>query len=108
MTDWRGQTLPVVDLRAHLKLPDSPPDVKNRLLVLDRPGLFAVLVERPGRILATRATHSVETPGEEPDDSIRLVRTDGGLVRILDPTRLFGETEGNAGDRSPAATGPSA
>jgi chemotaxis signal transduction protein len=95
VTTWRGRTIPVIDLRALLKLEDSPPDVKKRLLVLDRPGPFAVLVERPGRILAAGETSPVAADDEEGARSlmVSLARTDQGLVRILDPARLVGDDQ---------------
>lgn len=108
VTNWRGKTIPVLDLRTHLKLPDRPPDVKRRILVLDRPGPFAVLVERPGRILAASATRPYGATTTDPDDPIRLVRAESGLVRILDPIRLFADAAGDPADRAPGSVGPAA
>jgi chemotaxis signal transduction protein len=108
VTNWRGRTIPVLNLRARLKLPDRPPDVKKRILVLDRPGPFGVLVERPGRILAASATHPYGATMTKPDDPIRLVRAEDGLVRILDPIRLFADPAGAPADRAPGSVGPAA
>ena len=101
ITTWRGRTIPVLDLRAHLKLEDSPPDVKSRLLVLDRPGPFAVLVERPGRILTTGEIRPVESPARGSEDAFTLMQTEDGLVRVLDPLGLFPPGDGAPRDTAP-------
>jgi len=70
VTNWRGRTIPVLDLAALLKVADAPPDVKRKLLVLRRPGPCGVLVQRPGRVVPAVAA---------------------GPVQLLDPARLIGD-----------------
>jgi purine-binding chemotaxis protein CheW len=92
VTAWRGKTIPVIALGALLKLAGGAPDVKKRLLVLARPGAFAVLVDRPGRILAPERLVPVEvSPADrEAKEIMALARTDRGLLRLLDPSLVIG------------------
>jgi chemotaxis signal transduction protein len=94
VTNWRGRTIPVLDLRTLLKVEDRAPDVKKRLLVLSRPGPWGALIERPGRIVPASASEPVDSSRPETDrDAVarpRLVRTEEGLVQVLDAAQLIG------------------
>ncbi|MFN8179497.1 MAG: chemotaxis protein CheW [bacterium] len=87
---WRGRTLPVLLPRA-LKEPPVSTDLKKRLLVLRRPGAFAVPVDEPGRVIDASAAESIEwasiEAGARPS-GLRLLRLEERLVRVLDPKVL--------------------
>ena len=102
---WRGRTLPVVVPRA---LKDSPgaPDLKKRLLVLRRPGTFAVPVDEPGRVIDAGQAEVVDLPkGSDgaSSDGLRLLRLEGRLVRVLDPRSLVGSGSALASSPTPSA-----
>ena len=104
VTNWRGKTVPVLDLGALLKVEHRSPDVKKRLLVLKHPGPWSVLVERPGRIVAPGGWEPVDAARPETDRETvrpRLVRTAEGVVQILDAARLLdsGRKRTNGEDR---------
>ena len=86
---WRGRTLPVLAPRP-LKETHAAPDLKRRLLVLRRPGAFAVPVDEPGRVIDAGMASVVDVPegSETQVDGLRLLRLDGRLVRVLDPHSL--------------------
>lgn len=93
VANWRGKTVPVLDLGALLKVEHRSPDVKKRLLVLKHPGPWSVLVERPGRIVAPGAWEPVDAARSETGRETvrpRLVRTAEGVVQVLDAARLLG------------------
>jgi chemotaxis signal transduction protein len=103
---WRGRTLPVLLPRA-LKDPPVSTDLKKRLLVLRRPGSFAVPVDEPGRVVDARSAENVEWAGAEGaarPAGLRLVRVEERLVRVLDPRALV-EALQSAPASEPAAAG---
>ncbi|MGQ0720063.1 MAG: chemotaxis protein CheW [Candidatus Eiseniibacteriota bacterium] len=91
---WRGKTIAVLDVAAHLKRRPRTPDARGRLLVIGRPDPFAVLIGEPGRLLRAEDATPVELPdaaGPGETAGISLVRTAGGLVRVVDPACLLGD-----------------
>jgi chemotaxis signal transduction protein len=100
---WRGRTLPVFAPGA-LKDSPVPPDLKRRLLVLRRPGPFAVPVDEPGRVVDAAAAERVDLREDGPADGLRLLRVDGRLVRLLDP-RAIVATGGAPTDRREGTPG---
>ena len=87
VANWRGKPIAVLDLGALLKRSDPPPDVKGKLLVLRRPAPWGLLVERPGRIAEPVAGDAAEV---DPATGAEVVRTEGGLVHVLDAVQLLG------------------
>jgi chemotaxis signal transduction protein len=85
IANWRGRPIAVLSLGALLKRSDHPPDVKRSLLVLRRPSPWGLLIGRPGRIAEAAAAC-----GADPSTGARVVRTDGGLVHVLDAVELLG------------------
>lgn len=95
VTTWRGRAIPVLDLRRCLKREPSATDgKKRRLLVLRRPGPFAVLIGDPGRILWGGDIVAEEPAPSDPEREagvVRVLRTASDRVRALDPERILGE-----------------
>ena len=91
VTSWRGRTIPVLRLAEDLKREAAGPDQKCRLLVLSRPGAFAIRVDAPGQIV--REWTPVDSPdrGVEQGMTRLLARVDDDLVRVLDPRRVVGD-----------------
>jgi chemotaxis signal transduction protein len=87
VANWRGKPIAVLDLGALLKRDDPAPDVKGKLLVLRRPAPWGLLIERPGRIAEAAAGGAA---GVDPTTGARVVRTEGGLVHVLDAVQLLG------------------
>jgi chemotaxis signal transduction protein len=90
---WRGKTIVVLDVAAHLKRRVRTPDARGRLLVIGRPDPFAVLIGEPGRVLRAEDATPVELPDAAAASDaagVSLVRTAGGLVRVVDPACLLG------------------
>ena len=84
LTDVRGESVPMVDLRVRLGLSPVEPTLTTRILVVDR-----VLD------VATVAAGSVEGApdlgGRWRSDQIEaILRRGAGFVALLDPARLFG------------------
>jgi purine-binding chemotaxis protein CheW len=92
---WRGQTIPVLRLASFLKAREHTPDVKRRLLVLARLGAFAVPVDRLGRVLHASEVAPVDYVARagQRDPIVSLVRSEGGIIRVLDPARLISSRE---------------
>lgn len=93
VTAWRGKTIPVIDLRRYLKRPEPEPDVKSRLLIVGRPAPFGILIGEPGRILreSDRSAVDVADESDRSPESLSLIRTPEGVVRVLDPAQVLGE-----------------
>lgn len=94
VTTWRGKTVPVLDPRRRLKRRAPAPELRSRLLVVGRPGPFALLIGEPGRVLPRGDLRPIERVGidaERDGDGVSIVATPGGLVRVLDPARILGD-----------------
>jgi chemotaxis signal transduction protein len=91
VTAWRGQTIPVVNLRSVLKVEGRAPDEKMRLLVLGRPGPFGVLVDRGGQVLRPGNCGEVELDEDHPGGTglLGIVRTQRGFLRVLDAAAVL-------------------
>jgi chemotaxis signal transduction protein len=88
---WRGRAIPVIDVAARLKRDPAPPDErKGRLLILKRPGPFAVAVDRAGEIIDAEFAKPVDGLDELDRERIRLFQTPRGILRVLEPTTLIG------------------
>lgn len=106
LLNLRGRVVPVVDLRTRLGLPQRPPDLASRILVVEADG-------RPMGALVDEATEVLVLPASalhEPDEAtgnahaLAAVARDGErLIPVLDPIRLFAGVEAAAGD--PEGTG---
>jgi len=89
--NWRGRTIPVLELAARLKRPASSPDERRgRLLVLRTPAPFAVRVDRAGELISSSVATPIEGVAELAKENIRLVQLPRGVLRILDPASLVG------------------
>ena len=100
----RGVLLPVIDLRARLKLPSRPIDPADYLIVLRLPGRRAVVrVDDADEVVeiedAVIATPSSLTPALAGLDALAGVapRPDGALV-IYDPSAFLSQAELDATD----------
>ncbi|MDQ1158206.1 purine-binding chemotaxis protein CheW [Sphingomonas sp. SORGH_AS 950] len=104
LTDVRGLSVPMVDLRSRLGLPPVEPTLTTRILVVDMTGAggaplaLGLVVDRVLDV-STFAADSVEG---SPDIGGRwrsqqieaILRRGAGFVALLDPARLFGADDG--------------
>ncbi|WP_322964566.1 chemotaxis protein CheW [Sphingomonas fuzhouensis] len=100
LTDVRGESVPMVDLRVRLGLSPVEPTLTTRILVIDMPGAggkplaLGLVVDRVLDV-ATFAADSVEGAPElggrwRSDQIEAILRRGAGFVALLDPVRLFG------------------
>ena len=100
LTDVRGDSVPMVDLRVRLGLSPVEPTLTTRVLVVDvagagaKPLSLGMVVDRVLDV-ATFPAGSIEGApdlgGRWRSDQIEaILRRGSGFVALLDPTRLFG------------------
>ena len=90
--DMHGQITPVVDLRQRFGQPPKEPTLDDRLLVVQAlEQTVALMVDEVTEVLEVPA-HQVGPPAEPLSQSRPLaavIRGDGGLILVLDATRLL-------------------
>ncbi|NGM20720.1 chemotaxis protein CheW [Roseomonas stagni] len=105
LTDVRGHSVPVVDLRSLLGLMPTEPSLGTRILVLEldlagRRLRIGLLVDRVFEVTGLDAAQAEPAPDigrRWQSDCIRGIgRRAGGFVVILDMPRLMGADEGAA------------
>ena len=103
LTDVRGDSVPMVDLRVRLGMPPVEPTLTTRILVVDVPGAqgqsraLGMVVDRVLDV-STFAAESVEGApdlgGRWRSEQIEaILRRGAGFVALLDPVRLFGAAD---------------
>jgi len=96
----RGAVVPVLDVRAWLRLPARPVEPADQLIVLDGG-------RRPAALRVDRVVELGELPGADAgrdgDDFAGVVKLAGGLVLMLDPAELAAAAGagGGAGEGAP-------
>ncbi|WP_428969620.1 chemotaxis protein CheW [Sphingomonas sp. Xoc002] len=106
LTDVRGDSVPMVDLRVRLGMPPVEPTLTTRVLVVDvagaegKPLALGMVVDRVLDV-ATFPAESVEGApdlgGRWRSEQIEaILRRGAGFVALLDPARLFGADDAEA------------
>ncbi|KTT75208.1 chemotaxis protein CheW [Sphingomonas sanguinis] len=106
LTDVRGASVPMVDLRVRLGLAPAEVTLTTRILVVDMPGsdgtpiALGLVVDRVldvSTFAADAIEGSPELGGRWRSQQIEaILRRGAGFVALLDPVRLFGADEFNA------------
>jgi len=103
LTDVRGDSVPMVDLRVRLGMPPVEPTLTTRILVVDvagaqgQPLALGMVVDR----VLVVSNFSAESFEGAPDLGGRwrseqieaILRRGAGFVALLDPVRLFGAAD---------------
>jgi purine-binding chemotaxis protein CheW len=93
VADFRGEVIPVVDLRARFGLPAATPTRKTKWIVVDvGTRLVAVIVDAVSEVFGTAGAQLRPPPSFGMGDDLRgiagVTSHGGGLVFVLDITRL--------------------
>ena len=106
LTDVRGASVPMVDLRVRLGLAPAEVTLTTRILVVDMPGsdgapiALGLVVDRVldvSTFAADAIEGSPELGGRWRSQQIEaILRRGAGFVALLDPVRLFGADDFNA------------
>ncbi|MGX0586290.1 chemotaxis protein CheW [Sphingomonas sanguinis] len=106
LTDVRGTSVPMVDLRVRLGLAPAEVTLTTRILVVDMPGsdgapiALGLVVDRVldvSTFAADAIEGSPELGGRWRSQQIEaILRRGAGFVALLDPVRLFGADDFNA------------
>jgi purine-binding chemotaxis protein CheW len=114
VADYRGEVVPVVDLRARFGLPPAPATRKTKWIVIDvSRRLVAIVVDAVTEVFGSGGAALRPAPPLGSGDDLRgIAGVTGhgkGLVFVLDPGRLRDLTEplANAGKIGPSAAPPS-
>lgn len=102
LTDVRGQSVPVIDLRVRLGMPPRTPDPSTRIIVVDMPIggrllTLGLMVDAVREVAAFTPSHVDGVPDigrRWNSDYMRgVARTEGGFVVLLDIGGLFNDTD---------------
>ncbi|HJO66875.1 MAG TPA: chemotaxis protein CheW [Sphingomonas sanguinis] len=106
LTDVRGTSVPMVDLRVRLGMAPAEVTLTTRILVVDMPGsdgapiALGLVVDRVldvSTFAADAIEGSPELGGRWRSQQIEaILRRGAGFVALLDPVRLFGADDFNA------------
>jgi purine-binding chemotaxis protein CheW len=114
VADYRGEVVPVVDLRARFGLPSSPATRKTKWIVIDMSGrLVAIVVDAVTEVFGSAGARTRPAPPLGKGDDLRgiagVTGRGEGLVFVLDPRRLRDLTEplAAAGKIGPSVATPS-
>ena len=114
VADYRGEVVPVVDLRARFGLESAPATRKTKWIVIDVSGrLVAIVVDAVTEVFGSASAGLRPAPPLGKGDDLRgIAGVTGhgeGLVFVLDPGRLRDLTEplAVAGRVGPSAVPPS-
>jgi purine-binding chemotaxis protein CheW len=114
VADYRGEVVPVVDLRARFGLPAVPATRKTKWIVIDVSGRqVAIVVDAVTEVFGSAGTGLRPAPPLGKGDDLRgIAGVTGhgeGLVFVLDPARLRDLTEplAAAGSIGPSVPPPS-
>jgi purine-binding chemotaxis protein CheW len=114
VADYRGEVVPVVDLRARFGLASAPATRKTKWIVVDVSGrLVAIVVDAVTEVFGSASAGLRPAPPLGKGDDLRgIAGVTGhgeGLVFVLDPGRLRDLTEplAAAGKVGPSAVPPS-
>jgi purine-binding chemotaxis protein CheW len=93
VTDYRGEVIPVVDLRLRFALPAAPATRRTKWIVVDAVGrLMALVVDAATEVFGTGGAELRPAPSLARGDDVRGIEAvatrDGSLVFVLDPGRL--------------------
>jgi purine-binding chemotaxis protein CheW len=110
VADYRGEVVPVVDLRARFGLPEAAPTRRTKWLVVDASGrLVALVVDAVTEVFGTGGAELRPAPSLGGGDDVRgiagVANHANGLVFVLDTARLRDLTDPLAAE---GRIGPSA
>jgi purine-binding chemotaxis protein CheW len=93
VADYRGEIVPVVDLRARFGLPVATQTLKSKWVIVDVTGrLVALLVDAVTEVFGTGGAELRPTPvlrgGEDARGFAGVTNHGGGLVFVLETSRL--------------------
>ena len=93
VADFRGEVIPVIDLRARFSLPGAAPTRKTKWIVVDTASrLIALVVDAVSEVFGTAGAQLRPVPSLGPGDDVRgiagVTSHGGGLVFVLDTARL--------------------
>lgn len=93
VADYRGEIVPVVDLRARFDLPPAPPTRRTKWIIVDAGGrLVALVVDGVTEVFGTGGAEVRAAPSLGGGDDLRglagVAKHDRGLVFVLDTARL--------------------
>ena len=93
VADYRGDVVPVVDLRARFGLPPSTQTLKSKWVIVDVTGrLVALLVDAVTEVFGTGGAELRPTPmlggGEDARGFAGVTNYSGGLVFVLETAKL--------------------
>jgi purine-binding chemotaxis protein CheW len=93
VADYRGEIVPVVDLRSRFGLPPAEGALKTKWVIVDVAGrLVALLVDAVTEVFGTGGADLRPTPalgaGDEARGFLGVTNHAGGLVFVLDTSRL--------------------
>jgi purine-binding chemotaxis protein CheW len=98
VADYRGDVVPVVDLRARFGLPEAPATRRTKWIVVDVAGrVVALVVDGVTEVFGTGGAELRPAPALAGGDQARgiagVASHGGGLVFVLDTSRLRDLTE---------------
>ncbi len=98
VADYRGEVVPVVDLRGRFGLPPAPPSRRTKWLVVDVGQRFvALVVDAATEVFGTGGSEVQAAPslggGEDARGIAGVTSFGNGLVFVLDVSRFRGLTE---------------
>jgi purine-binding chemotaxis protein CheW len=115
VADFRGEVIPVVDLRTRFGLPLTPPTRKTKWIVVDVSGrLVAIVVDAVSEVFGTGGAELRPPPVLGGGDDLRglagVIAHGRSLVFVLDVTRLRELTDplaaaGKIGPGAPSSLG---
>jgi|SRR5580704_1139265 purine-binding chemotaxis protein CheW len=110
VADYRGEVVPVVDLRTRFGLPEAPPTRRTKWIVVDVSGrVVALVVDGVTEVFGTGGAELRPAPslggGDDQRGIAGVAKHAGGLVFVLDTSRLRDLTESLA---AAGKIGPSA
>jgi purine-binding chemotaxis protein CheW len=94
VADHRGQVIPIIDLRARFRLPKLPDRRRAKwILVRIEQRTFGLAVDRVTDVFGTGGVEVRPAPalggGEDTRGIVGVTSYDGGLVFVLDVSRLY-------------------
>jgi purine-binding chemotaxis protein CheW len=93
VSDYRGDVVPVIDMRQRFKLEKQPNTRRTKWVILDLDGrLVALVVDRVSEVFGTAGTEVRPSPGLGGGEDVRgiagVTSYNGELVFVLDTNKL--------------------